>query len=281
MKKNSVILKMLHDFLSLFNLSITNADKEYLSYTLCSGKPVTIYDDDLNPLGRVFVKNDEVIVQVMFKDYFISAVGKQHENNKYCYEYVIKGFNKEKEYKGQYVIKRDDKHDRLLIQNSILLFEDEQFVAKCCFDTLRNTFEMYNSNLKNGVKYRNNEFYHRNKNDITQINNYNGEFIYDVITPLNTRNIYGYSSISNYNNDDYTNCEIEFRRILEEIDGMYFEFLRVQKELFSFYQENLFENLACSAIKNFNPKQLSAMLDIDFEKLSSACKKKMGNCSKK
>ena len=35
MKKNSVILKVLHDFLSLFNLGISKADKEYLNYTLC------------------------------------------------------------------------------------------------------------------------------------------------------------------------------------------------------------------------------------------------------
>lgn len=280
MKKNSVILKMLHDFLSLFNLSISKADKEYLSYTLCSGQAVTIYDNDLNPLGRVFVRSDEVIVQAMFKDYFISAVGKQLEKNKYCYEYVIKGFSAEKKYKGEYVIKRDDEQDEPIIQNSILLFEDEQFVAKCCFDTIRNTFKMYNSKLKNGVKYRNNEFYHRNRNFITQINNYKGEFIYDVITPLNTKNIYGYSYISNDNND-YTNYEIEFRRVLEEIDGTYFEFLRTQKELFNFFQENLFENLASNAIKNFNKKQLSVMLDIDSEKLSCAYKKKIGNCNKK
>ncbi len=278
MKKNSVILKVLHDFLSMFNLFISEIDKEYLSYILCSGQPVTIYDD-LSPLGRVFIKNDEVIVQVMFKDYFISAIGKQRESNKYCYEYVIKGFNEEKELRGNYVVKTNDRQDEVSVQNEILLFENEQFVAKCCFDTLKDTFKMYNFKLKSSVKYQNNQFYHRNGKFITQINYYNGEFIYDVITPLNTKNIYGCSFISKYNDCNYTDYETEFRRILKEIDGWYFTFLKSQKDLFNFFQENLFENLACGAIKNFSKKQLSYILDIDFKKSSFTYKKKMGNYS--
>ncbi len=271
MEKNNITLKMLHKFLSLFNIHILKEDYDNLSSVLEKNGFVFLYDDTLNSVGRVFVDNEDVIVQAMFKDYYISAIGRKIQNDTYCYEYSIKEAETRKKYVGKYETKKGIKLDDIMVKNSIALFIDGKLITRCTFDTLNNKFVIYNEETNNYVKYRNNEFYQRNKDTNIMIVNNFGEFIYEYNKGDN--NIFGYSSILNDNKSyNYTDVELEFRRIIEEIDEEYFEFIKHEKELFNAFQYNLFELLACTGLKNFNRTQISAMLDIDFEKFSKNLK---------
>ena len=271
MSKNDIQLKMLYKFLSLFNLSTMIKDNNKVIYDLKSGKTIILHDDCLNPIGRVYIScEEEIIIEAMFKDYCFFAIGNNEDTDEVGYKYTLKNYDSSYEIKGEYKTQKGIKLDGLIIKNSMVLYQNGINSGKCIFDTLKNNFKMHNPKTKNFVKYINNEFCHNNNEKFIRIDNEYGNFIYQVISDKEDENICGYSFLNKSGKlFDYTSCELEFRRIIEEIDDEYFGFLKSQKELFNLLQHNLFENMACVALKNFNRKQLDAMLDIDFSKFSN------------
>lgn len=276
MNKSDIQLKMLYKFLSLFNLNTTIKSHENVIYKMKAGNIILLYDNDLNPVGRVYTDDaDRIIVEAMFKDYCFYAMSKDDNTDEYGFDYTLKNSDSTYVIDGEYTTKLGIKYDGLVIKNKLMLYENGKFIGKCVFDTLKNMFKIYNKKTNNYVRYINNEFFHNNNGKVIRIDNEFGDFIYQVISEDESENICGYSQIKDYGKTyDYTSCELEFRTILEEIDEEYFDFLTNQKEIFNTLQDDLFENMACTSLKNFNKKQLDAMLDIDFSKFAGRKKVK-------
>lgn len=271
MDKNDIQLKMLYKFLSLFNLSTMIKSHDKVIYNLKIGDIIPLYDSDLNTVGRVYINyEEEIIIEAMFKDYCFFAIGNNEDTDEVGYKYTLENYDSSYEIKGEYKTQKGVKLDGLIVKNSMILYQNGIYSGKCIFDTLKNSFKMHNRKTENFAKYINNEFCHNNNGKFIRIDNEYGNFIYQVSSDKEDENICGYSFLNKSGKlFDYTSCELEFRRIIEEIDDEYFDFLKSQKELFNALQHNLFENMACVALKNFNRKQLDAMLDINFSKFSS------------
>lgn len=273
MENDNVMFKALPNFLSLFNFSIQEKEKELL-YKLKNGYIVNIYDEDLNPVGKLFYSDGKVVIQAMLWDASFNAFSFYDETDS-GYKYSIKKIDSNDKLTGEYKIEKGFKLDGIIIKNKMKLYKNGEFIANCKFDTLKNLFKLYNRKTNEGVKHRNNELVYYNNRKITTIVNENGNFFYYIFSGIETDNLGGYlplkAKIKNY---DYTIYEVTMGKILTELDSDYFSFLDMQKKLFNDFHENLFENLACSSLKNFNKRQLAAILDVDFSKHGSCYKKK-------
>lgn len=276
MQEKVIILKLLNNFLALFDLTILEQNQNQLVDFDYSNNTFIICDKDNNPVGKMFMDDSQIHVQANLENGRLNADSYANsENNEYGFRYTIGNFNSKSKLLGEYQFTKGVKLDGILIKNSIRILKNYKFVGKCTFDTLRNTFRIYDAVNNEKISYRNNELIHESSDKLVSICNYNGMYIYAILTDLE-EGIGGCSFIKEHTDDhDYTACEIEFRRILEEIDETYFDLLDSQKEMVNCFQKNLFEKLACASLKNYNKTQLSSMLDIDFSLTAGYGKKKI------
>lgn len=264
MKKNNV--KIISDFLSLFNLIILDEGIKKIRHKLGAIDGIVVYDKNLNPVGRAFVFNEQIVIEAIFEDSYFNAVSFCNEKD-YGYRYSIKKVNQSDELIGEYALENGIKLDGAIVENKIKLYKAGKLITKCKFDTLRNSFSLYNKKANQSLKYRNNELFYYDNHEITRIINQNGNFFYYVTSPIQNNNLGGYFPLKNeIKNRDYTIYEVTFEKILNEIDSSYFSFLNSQVELVNGFGESLFENLACSSLKNFNKRQLISILGIDPNK---------------
>ena len=194
MNKSDIQLKMLYKFLSLFNLNTTIKSHENVIYKMKAGNIILLYDNDLNPVGRVYTDDaDRIIVEAMFKDYCFYAMSKDDNTDEYGFDYTLKNSDSTYVIDGEYITKLGIKYDGLVIKNKLMLYENGKFIGKCVFDTLKNMFKIYNKKTNNYVRYINNEFFHNNNGKVIRIDNEFGDFIYQVISEDESENICGYS----------------------------------------------------------------------------------------
>lgn len=261
MKKNDLVLSALPLFLSMLNLDMD--DKENFISLLDLGNDVSLYDENGNCVGKIFKQGEEFYIQVMFKNkYFSAASYADKEKGEYGFKYDINSLGFRKKLIGEFAVREGLKLDKVIIKNSLLVFIRGKFIGKCTFDTQRNVFKFYNAKNKEEVRYRNNEFIHETKDATVKINNYYGTFVY-LVQAGEEDSFGGCSFVDDYADYNYTDCEIEFRRLLEEIDEPYFSFLIKQKRLLNKFKPGFFEKVAQISLKNYNDEQLQNMLDID------------------
>lgn len=277
MTKEQRMQKNIRKFLSLFNVYVSKEDKEDFLSKLYNGELIYLYNDSLDAVGQMTFTKDGLNIYCMNKDYIFSAVSMKNDAGLLDFEYQINEIeNYSNCIKGKYLIEKGSKLDGILLENIVDIYENGNFVGKCVFDTLRNYFYMYDAIEKQTAKYRNNEFRYENKEKEINITHEKGNIMYEVNYLHRTdRNVYG-NKIIPFPLPSFQFYKIEkaIEEIIQEFDSNYFEMVDNMKEKANNFNENLFENLACSAIKNFDRKQLESMLKIEFIKFKGKSKTK-------
>lgn len=291
MNNQERLKKNIIKFLEIFNLYIKEDDEIDLLKKLYSGQIIYIYNDCMDPVGQMIFTKDNLQIYSMSKDYVISAISSRNEDALLNFEYSINDINNYNNcIKGKYHIEKGQKIDGILIKNVVDIYQNGNFIGKCVFDTLRNYIYIYDAANKKILTYRNNELKYSDKEKEINIVHERGNVMYGVnyvhkptknsmfeVNPLRNsdRDIYGNKLIS-YPLPTYLFYKIEqtMGEVIEEYGDGYYESIEFMKEQVNNFNENLFENIATSSLKNFDKKQLDSMLKIDFSKYKGQSKTK-------
>ena len=268
MQNEFMLLQNILCFLSLFDLKVEERIfKRNIKDVLYSKRPILLFDEDENKIGKIYIENDNLIIKANLGDKTLRAVGNNKEDEDlYCFDYVITKNNKDR-LVGSYVVEKDKFKNGVIVKNSVDLYEENFLSLKLIFNPIKNKIKIYDNKNCVKVKYINNEFLLEEENLKIFIENENGNVTYsfdkkhDAEKEEKKERIYGYSNISN--KKDYK--EIEFGLILREIYEEYFCFLQDKKDSLNNYGTHLFEKLSCMSLKFLNKEKLTSILDINFD----------------
>lgn len=291
MNNQERLKKNITKFLQMFNLYINDEDKKDLLKKLYNGQTVYIYNDCMDVVGQMTFSKDNLQIYSMNKDYIISAVSDRNEDALLNFGYSINDINNYNNcIKGKYYIEKGKKIDGILIKNVIDIYQNGNFVGKCVFDTLRNYIYIYDITNKTIIRYRNNELKYSDKDKEINVVHDRGNIMYGVnyvhkadrnaifeVNPPQSsdRDVYGNKKISYpLPNHLFYKIEQAIAETMEEFNNNYYERIEFMKNQVNNFNENLFENLATSSLKNFDRKQLDSMLKIDFSKYKGKAKTK-------
>lgn len=266
-----------YKFLSLFELSVSNLEEK----SFYEGKKIIIYNKMLDPVGEAFYCNGRITIDAVLENSYLYA-NSFYDGNSSGYNYTIKKNNSNDKLIGLFQTQKGIKYDNIIVENELSLYKDDSFISKCYFSTLKNAFKILSYKSKQKVTYISNKLTFLNNLQENKVINENGQ-IYYFRRPIfdekyyenidNIDNIAGYKPLDvKIYNYDYTPYDIAIVDLINELDDDYYPFIEDQKELFNDFHEGLFESLACTALKNFNRKQLKSMLNINFSKFTSKSK---------
>ena len=94
MQEKVIILKLLNNFLALFDLTILEQNQNQLVDFDYSNNTFIICDIDNNPVGKMFMDDSQIHVQVTLENGRLNADSYANsENNEYGFKYMIGNFN--------------------------------------------------------------------------------------------------------------------------------------------------------------------------------------------
>lgn len=268
MQNEFMLLQNILCFLSLFDLKVEERIfKRNIKDVLYSKRPILLFDEDENKIGKIYIENDNLIIKANLGDKTLRAVGNnKSDEDLYCFDYVITKNNKDKLI-GSYNVEKNKYKNGIINSNMIDIYEDNELILKLIFNTLRNKIKIISPKQNIKIRYVNNNFSLMSEKTEVSIKNECGYVTYSLDKEYDEQNeekkgrIYGYSDIT----DKKNYSEIEFGFLLREIYDRYFDLLKDYKNIINNYSPYLFEKVSCMTLKTLNKEKITSILDITFD----------------
>lgn len=278
---NTLFLDNIIKFLSNFNIGFSDelTEKE-ICIMLRRKDCLTLYDDCLSPVGKIYVFNKDVYINALLNDVELRCKarceGDKAYKEKYSFEYKLSK-NKIDYIKGLQTVKGVCKDKDYVADNKIDLYLNDKLIIESSFCTNKNKFDIgFYGNIEK-ISYKSNVFKHSNLEKSLEIRYNFGEVEYEVIYDNIEDYIFGYDFIEKKSIKEDENYEERFGVILRNIDEDYFTKLEEIKELYNSFSYRLFERTACMSLKHLNKSKLESLLNIDFGPKKESVKEKKKN----
>lgn len=272
LKERSIIT-----FLSMFNLNIKKEDYHMIIDNLVFYKEIFLYNNNLDAVGKLIINGSNISIYSECHGSVLSAIGKLSNDDLYNFEYCITNYKNNKDYlSGSCEFTKSINYNCVFIKNKIDVYKDNCNIAKCIFNSLKNIFKISDYISQSFASYRNSSFVHTTNDKKIGIENDKGNITYLVKTSGEKSNdICGKAKCEiDTQTYDYSACEIEFRKIIDEYDPEYISLVNEQKQKINEFWNDLFQNVATATLKRFNKKQFKSMLNINTSKRSCTQKVK-------
>lgn len=277
MKGSNLKEKSLTTFLSMFRLRVKQEDYDIMLNDLVCYKEIFLYNDHLDAIGKLIINGNIVNMYSECNGNVLSAIGKLDKAGLYNFNYSITDSRYNKNYlSGICEFTQSINYDCVFIKNKIDIYKDNCNIGKCIFNSLKNVFKISDYISQAFATYKNSSFAYSDLNKKVGIENKKGNITYLISSKnKNSKPIYGGAKceidILVY---DYSACEIEFRKIIDQYSPEYISLLNEQKQLINEFWNGLFQNVATATLKRFNKKQFKSMLEINSPKKSCTQKVK-------
>lgn len=267
MQNDFMLLKNLVCFLYLFDLKLEERVFERnIIDVLYSKRPIILLDKDNNAAGKLYVKDNNIIIKASILDKQLKAIGNNKEDEDlYCFDYVISNNDKDR-LQGSYKVEKNKITNGVISKNLVGLYENNELVLRIILDTIRNKIKIYDNKNNVKLKYINDYIKMLDKNVKITVENKDGYITYELLKEDENNKIekkgriYGYSDITRSGYE----VEEEFGLILREIYDGYLDFLEKTKESVNEYIPSLFEKISCMSLKSMDKEKINSILNVDY-----------------